>query len=83
MITDQLRDALGQSDLSNYRLARLCELDTSQLSKFRSAGRGLSLGSAARLADVLGLQLKRKESEEIDAEATHHRRIPRAPYKGA
>lgn len=64
-IEDQLREAVAESELSRYRIAKLSGVSEGQLSRFvmdkdDPRHRTLTLTSAARVADVLGLELTPK-----------------------
>ncbi len=63
-IVKQLKDAIAKSGQSRYALSCASGVEQSALSRFMSGERGLSLESAARLADVLGLELRPKKSRE-------------------
>ncbi len=57
MIDEQLRAALAESKLSAYALAKESGVDAAVLSRFLSGERDITLGTAAKLAHVLGLTL--------------------------
>lgn len=64
-IEDQLRAAILASDMSRYRLSKLSGVSEGQLSRFvmdrdDPRHRTLTLASAARVAEVLGLELRPK-----------------------
>lgn len=54
----QLRDAILGSDMSRYEIAKRAGVTNSQLSLFINNQRSLTLTSAAKIARVLGLELK-------------------------
>lgn len=54
---DTLRRAVEKSDESRYRIANGSGVAASQLSRLISGERGLSIESAERLADYLGLEI--------------------------
>ncbi len=54
----QLREAIKGSGMSCYEIARRAEVTNSQLSLFLSGQRSLTLTSAAKIARVLGLELR-------------------------
>lgn len=60
-IEQQLRQAIEDSEMSCYRISKLANVTESQLSLFLSGKRTLTLASAAKIAEVLGLKLKAKE----------------------
>jgi transcriptional regulator with XRE-family HTH domain len=53
---DQLRDAIADSGLSAYELAKRSEVNRSTISRFIAGETGLSLDAADALAEVLGLR---------------------------
>ena len=57
-IEQRLKRAVLESDMSRYRLAKLSGLSEAQLSYFVHDKRSLSLPAAAKLAKILGLELK-------------------------
>lgn len=57
MIDEQLRAALAESKLTAYALAKESGVDAAVLSRFLSGERDITLGTAAKLAHVLGLSL--------------------------
>ena len=56
-LTDELRKAMRECGLTQYRIARESGLTEAALSRFRRGIRSLSLLSAERLAASLGLRL--------------------------
>ena len=67
-IEDQLRAAILASDMSRYRLAKLSDVSEGQLSRFvmdkdDPRHRTLTLTSAARVAEVLGLELTTRKKK--------------------
>jgi transcriptional regulator with XRE-family HTH domain len=54
----QLRDAILGSGMSRYEIAKRGGVTNSQLSLFLSGQRSLTLTSAAKIARVLGLELR-------------------------
>ena len=56
-LSDTLRDAIKSSGMTCYVLANKAGLSQSVLSRFLSGERDISLGTAGKLADVLGLEL--------------------------
>jgi plasmid maintenance system antidote protein VapI len=57
-ISDQLREAIGNADLSAYELAQEARVDRSVLSRFLAGKRSLTLDTVDRLAAVLKLRLE-------------------------
>lgn len=56
-LSDQLRRAIRESDLSRYAICKATGIDQSAMSKFLAGRVGLGLASVDRLADFLGLKL--------------------------
>lgn len=54
----QLREAILGSGMSGYEIARRAGVVNSQLSLFINGHRSLTLTSAAKIAGVLGLELR-------------------------
>ena len=54
---DTLRKAVEKSDESRYRIGRCSGVSASQLARLVSGERGLSIESAEKLADYLGLEI--------------------------
>jgi len=57
-IEKQLKQAIEKSKMSRYRISKESGLTESQLSYFVNDHRTLTLPAAAKLAKVLGLELK-------------------------
>ena len=57
-IETQLREAIMSASMSQYRIAKDSGVAKSQLSLFLSGQRSLTLTSAAKIARVLGLELR-------------------------
>jgi transcriptional regulator with XRE-family HTH domain len=60
MLDDQLRQAIKDSGLSPLELAERCGVANPIIYRFVNGVRGLSLSSAAKIAEVLGLELRAK-----------------------
>jgi plasmid maintenance system antidote protein VapI len=56
-LSDALRAAIDQADLSAYELAQAAGVDRSVLSRFRAGKRTITLETADRLAEVLKLRI--------------------------
>ena len=56
-ISDQLRQAIDESDLSRYEICKRLEIDQAAMSRFMSGERGLRLPVIDALCGVLGLVL--------------------------
>jgi len=63
-IEAQLRDAILNSEISRYRLCKMSGVTNSQLSYFVRGERSLTLGSAAKVAQALRLELVAKKCKE-------------------
>jgi hypothetical protein len=59
LIDDQLRDAVRKSGQTRYRLWQLSGVRQEQIARFLN-GQGIGIVYAAKLAAVLGLELKPK-----------------------
>lgn len=62
-ISQQVRDALIQSPMSRYAIAKQLGVSQSLLSLFVSGKRGLSIEVLDQLADLLGLEVRPKGSK--------------------
>ena len=63
-LSDQIRLAIRDADISQYRLAFLAQVDPGHLSRFVNGKAGLGLDTIDRIAEVLGLRIavdRRKE----------------------
>lgn len=63
-IEEQLRTAIEDSEMSPYQISKLSEVTESQLSLFINNKRTLSLNSAAKVAEALGLELKKQHKKK-------------------
>ncbi len=59
-LVDDLREAIATSELSRYEIAKRAEISASLLSVFVNGHRSLTLDTAAKIAEVLGLVLRPK-----------------------
>jgi len=64
MIDDELRKAIKESKLSNYRICKDSGLDESSLYRFLSGERDLQMKTAGRVCEALGLHLVLTDDEE-------------------
>jgi transcriptional regulator with XRE-family HTH domain len=55
MLSDEIREAVNDSGLTRYRIAKELGISESTMSRFMSGKGGLSLENIDRLADLLGL----------------------------
>jgi plasmid maintenance system antidote protein VapI len=62
-IEQKLRKAIVRSKMSRYRISQLSGVGEAQLSLFVNGKRTLTLTSAAKVAKVLGLELKPKKEK--------------------
>ncbi len=60
-ITDQLRESIKQSEMSNWKLAQVAKVDKGLISRFMAGERDLMLETAAKIANALGMELVPKE----------------------
>lgn len=58
-ISDTLRAAVKASGLTHYAVGKLAEVSPSQIDRFMSGERDLTLNTAAAIAAALGLELVR------------------------
>jgi plasmid maintenance system antidote protein VapI len=56
-IEEQLRQAIADGGMSRYRLAQLTGVAEAVLSNFMNRKRSITLTTAAKLAEALGLEL--------------------------
>ena len=65
-LTDQLRQAIDESGLTRYRIAKETGISESALSQFYNGHRGLSMGALNALGEYLQLRitLGRKPSKK-------------------
>ncbi|MFL5329874.1 MAG: helix-turn-helix domain-containing protein [Gemmataceae bacterium] len=59
--SDQIRAAIDASELSRYRICKEIEIPESTMSRFMAGNCGLALDTLDRLAELLGLEIKRRE----------------------
>ena len=66
LLTDQLRQAIDDSGLTRYRIAKATGIDESALAKFYNGHRGLSMQALNALGDFLQLRitLRRKPGKK-------------------
>ena len=57
-ITDQLRESIKQSEMSNWKLAQVAKVDKGLISRFMAGERDLMLETAAKIANALGMRLR-------------------------
>jgi len=63
-IEKQLKQAIEKSKMSRYQIAKEAGLSEAQLSYFVNGHRTLTLPAAAKLAKVLGLELRPTNKKE-------------------
>jgi len=56
-VTKALQQAIRDSDLSQNEIARRAGIDAGQVCRFVNGQRGMTLATAARVGDVLGLEI--------------------------
>lgn len=57
-LSEQLRRAIKESGLTPYRIATDAGVDRAVMTRFVNGSRGLTLDTASRIADYLGLELR-------------------------
>jgi DNA transposition AAA+ family ATPase len=57
LLTDQLRQAIDESGLTRYQIARSAGIDESALAKFYNGHRGLSMDALNALGEFLQLTI--------------------------
>jgi transcriptional regulator with XRE-family HTH domain len=57
LLTDQLRQAIENSGLTRYQIAKRTGIDESALAKFYNGHRGLSMGALNALGEFLQLRI--------------------------
>jgi DNA transposition AAA+ family ATPase len=57
LLTDQLRQAIDDSGLTRYQIAKETDIDESALAKFYNGYRGLSMEALNALGEVLQLKI--------------------------
>jgi plasmid maintenance system antidote protein VapI len=62
-IEQKLREAIAKSKMSRYKISQLSGVSEAQLSLFVNKKRTLTLPAAAKVAEVLGLELKPKKQK--------------------
>ena len=60
-LNEQLRRAIADSGLTPYRIATDADVDRSVMTRFVNGERGLTLTTASRIADYLGLELRPRQ----------------------
>lgn len=68
-ISDQLREAISNSPLPRYEIARLANISTAQLSYFMNRKRSIFIDTADRIAAVLGLRVLEKAERDREMQA--------------
>ena len=58
LIDETLRDAIRASELTTYRIGKDAGISTGVIDRFVSGERDIRLATAAKIAKVLGLELK-------------------------
>lgn len=57
-ITIELREAIEKSKLGQSEIARRAKIDRSMVFRFVNKERGMTLATATKVADILGLELR-------------------------
>lgn len=56
-LTDQIREAVKKSDLTQYEICRRTSINGASMSRFVNGRGGLSLANLDKLAELLGLRI--------------------------
>ena len=56
--SEQVREAIRQSGLSQYAICKACGIDKSYMSKFMSGKVGLRMASLDQIADLIGMEVR-------------------------
>lgn len=64
-LSDQIRDAVDQSDMSRFVIANYAKIEQSHFSRFMSGTKGLSLDALDRLSAVIGIQISKQPNLQI------------------
>lgn len=66
-LAGQLRKAIRDSGLTPYRIATDAGVDRAAMTRFVNGDRGLTLDTASRITDFLGLELRpaRKRNKKV------------------
>lgn len=62
--SDQLREAVRNTEMSRYAISQRTGIAQSTLCKFIQGERGLSLESADKLMDLLGLEIRPRRRKD-------------------
>jgi hypothetical protein len=62
-LSDQLRQAIRDSELTRYSISESTGIDQATLCRFLQGTRGMSLDSVDRLAECLGLEIKKSKDD--------------------
>jgi plasmid maintenance system antidote protein VapI len=57
----ELRKAIVESELTQYRIAKLADISHASMSQFVNGNRSLSLAAASKLATALGFEFTQKK----------------------
>lgn len=63
-LSESLRKAIEESGYSNYALSHLTGVSQSVLNRFVSGERDITLGTASKIAVVIGAELKTKAARK-------------------
>lgn len=63
-LSESLRKAIEESGYSNYQLSHLTGVSQSVLNRFVSGERDITLGTASKIAVVIGAELKIKAARK-------------------
>jgi plasmid maintenance system antidote protein VapI len=60
-VSTRIRDAVGNGEVSRYRIALDCGISESSLSRFVAGEQGLSMQAIDTLAEYFGLELTKRK----------------------
>ncbi len=72
-LSTQLREAIANCGMSNYRVARRSRIHQSQVSRFLSGESKLTLDTVDKIGEVLGLEITVSESPRQHGEISESR----------
>ena len=81
-IEKQLIKAIKASGMSLNQLATMADISEGILSRFVNAKRGITLTTASKLIDVLGLELKPSKTSKRSDNKKSHKRKKEKLYNG-
>ena len=64
ILSDQIRKAIDQADMTRYRICKLADIDQPSMSRFMAGKAGLSMERLDRLGQVLGLRIVAEKPQQ-------------------